>query len=83
MTRKTYNITLTIELVLCIATLIFAFLCEFNIAFILMIATGAYGMCLNDAWNDTRLDGFDDDNGKMSEDYKENDDIWWMSPPFL
>lgn len=60
MTRKTYNITLVIGIALGIATLIFAFLCEFGVAFVLMLLTYAYSGFFDDRWRECFYNGFDD-----------------------
>lgn len=60
MTRKNFYITIIIGIALCIATLIFAFMCEFKIAFYLMIVSGIYSLCFKDKWYHTQLDGFND-----------------------
>jgi len=60
MSKKTYYITLIIGIVLGLATLVFAFLCEFGIAFILMLVTYAYSGCFVNDWRDTYFRGFEE-----------------------
>lgn len=60
MTRKKFYITIIIGLALCIATLIFAFMSEFQIAFYLMLVSGIYTLCFKDEWHHTQLNGFND-----------------------
>lgn len=60
MTRKTYNITLVIGIALGILTLVFAFLCEFFVAFAFMCLTYAYSGFFEDRWRECFYNGFDD-----------------------
>lgn len=60
MSKKTYYTTLIIGIVLCFATLVFAFLCEFGIALIFMLITSVYSGCFDNDWRDTYFRGFEE-----------------------
>lgn len=59
MSKKVYNITLIIGIILGLSTLVAAFF-NIGVAFILMFITGAYAGCLENEWRDTYFRGFEE-----------------------
>ena len=60
MSKKVYNITLIIGIILGLSTLVAAFF-NFGVAFILMLITYAYAGCFENEWRDTYFRGFEED----------------------
>lgn len=60
MTRKAFYITLGIGTALGIASIVLAFMDNFNVAFWLMLIAAGWGICFDKAWRNTCYNGFDD-----------------------